>query len=199
MLDQLNEITRQAAVPEDTGFTAHPMGEFSGVVYEVSQKSHNNTPIYEIKIKTAHGTCKHAIWGYTQQDVQKMAAEPKYKEQVQNNIGRHKRLFVDLGVWSEDQAQAAGWSAGDCNILNDLQKLGGKKCRVVIKPNHNNPAKTVMFVNKASGQPDALMAFDSGPGLPAGEEFGDPSMGFTAPQMGDIPPPGFDDMPIPTY
>lgn len=205
MLEQLNALTRGAKLPEGGGYTPHPLGEFNGQIVAITKKMHDERPLYEIEARTAVGTAKYTVWGYNASDINKAANDPKFRETVEGGIGRTKRLFVDLGVWTEDQAVQAVWSGSSPGVLNDMAHLKGKRCWVVVRQSTKDAQKQVVWLN-APRDGVADQNLGSGHEAPSGAHSAPPTADLgqapsQAPELMPLPDvpqtaPGLNDIPF---
>lgn len=159
-LEQLNQLTSAAPIADPAGtFTPHPLGGFNGVIESIVKKKvkldnrPDECPIYEVVAKTAYGTAQYTIWGYTQHDVSQIMQGGQARELFDKTMGRLKRLFVDLGVWTEDLINQSPvlWH-GDRSpaVLNDMHQLQGKRCWVAVLDSLTHPGdpkKRTVFLN----------------------------------------------------
>jgi hypothetical protein len=212
MLNDLNNLVAGAPVAEPGTFTPHPLGEFPGKVVNVSGrkvKTHDRgeVPVYEIEAQTSHGMARYSIWGYVQADVAEIMQGGKAREQFNKTIGRVKRLYVDLGVWSGDDALGTVlWAGEGRSILGDMSRLVGKDCWVVCRPSQKDPndaGKRVVFLNAPrpgqSAQPvssTASVANLPGVGPTASNGALPPPTMATPPSQPPAVSPSLDDIPF---
>ena len=154
-LEFLNTLTSQAPAAESTevGYQNHPCGSFNGTIVDVKQKNVNERPVWEFSVKTAHGQVVHNRWGFSPDDLNVAKVNPTEREKMLASIKRHKRLFVDLKVWSNFHATDKTW----VDILSSWILLKDQSCRVVVKPNFKRPGYTLSFINAPMpSQPDMM-------------------------------------------
>lgn len=128
-----------------------PPGEYPGILETPIQKTWDGKTFWEIPINTTRGKTNVTIWDFDGSDVQRAETDPGFREKVQNKIARTKRIFVDVGVWSRDEAKSASWSAGDHSVVGALGKLTGRPCLVVVQKRTDDPGKTNVFINAPRG------------------------------------------------
>jgi hypothetical protein len=188
-LDFLNSLSGNAEAAESVGFVQHPLGTFHGVVESVTQKSHNGSPLWELKIATSIdggkpvGHAQFSIWGFSQAEVDDARRTEAGKKKILDSIARIKRHFVDLEIYTAEQVKSMIWSNatnGDLCILGSFKLFQGRKCSIAIKPNNKDASKQVTFLN-------APQAFVSGI---ASQGYSPQASNSPTPPSGTLVPPG---------
>lgn len=105
----------------------------------------------ELKIKTDAGTGYHGIWGFSSLDFSEAVKDNEKRLRMSYNMGRIKRLFVDLGVCTESESQNLPWSSREHDkkyVLGLFADLQGKACEFVNTESKQDPSKTKTYINR---------------------------------------------------
>ena len=153
-LDFLDSVSVECEAAESkTGFVQHPCGSYAALVEGHTMKViPSGSPVWELTIKTAHGIAQHSCWGFSSDDIQQARSSQTSRDRMMGTIARHKRLFVDLGVWTAEEAKGKTWSL----ISTSWDLLTGKSCQLVVKPDHKKPGYTLTYVNAPTDHPDIV-------------------------------------------
>ncbi len=202
-IDFLNSVCSGVKASEAPDFKPHPLGEFHGTVLSVESKviKQANNSVIELKIATTDGAgakvgvANYNEWMFTTEDITQAQTSQEGRDRLNGRIGRIKRLFVDLGVYTHEKVDSMGWSSqgnmNDPGILESFEFLKGKTCSVTVKANTkpnkpamifvNAPQETVVGVTGAA--PEVRKQAPQGMQPPG---FGQPPMGqpMGAPPMG---------------
>lgn len=140
MNDVLNQWAKQTAAGEGGGYQPHPNGEFPAQIVDIKQKTVDYRPVWDIRIKSHHGFATTSIWSFTDQDLQD-------QQKCLKTLSRLKRMYVDLGVWNKQTADAAGWDDGPTSIIGALGTLVGRPCWLVVQPHQTRPDRQIVYIN----------------------------------------------------
>lgn len=173
------------------GFTQHPVGDYPGVITTIKQNKLEKTGQYlwNLSIKTAHGNAQFTIWGISEQDIQKANSNQADRDKLLSALGRHKRLFVDLGVFSKEDADTLGWMEGDHSVIGSLSKLLGRACNVHIETSANNPKYQNVYINAPQAVQNSGMDNLPVNDAPNNQASGSAGMNAAPPFPDDIPSP----------
>lgn len=140
----LDDLARGQGAAEG-GFQRHPVGDYNGQVENIKQREVKGTPVWDINITTEAGIARHQIWGFSQADLQEAGRSQDAQDKAIRKIGYIKKLYVDLGVWPNDEAvvKAKSWS----DIMQDMQFLIGKLCHVRVEASRKKEGEVVVWVN----------------------------------------------------
>jgi hypothetical protein len=183
-LDSLNAQAKNTEASE--GYVPHPLGSFEGVIDEITQKEINDRPCYALAISTSQGVGQYTIWGFSESDLANFETDSELKEKMLKSVGRAKGVFKTLGL-----EIPAVWSGDKNSVIERLQELVGKKCRLVVKQNQYKPETTVSFLNKSTDRPDQI----TGPAPMRQSASSNNTQVNNSPQT-DIGAGGFDSIPF---
>jgi hypothetical protein len=185
-LDFLDQITNQADQESIPDFQPHPLGSYAGVVTEVKQKTIKDKPVWEIFVKTAHGVTNHNRWGFSPAEMslgaQRTSAGEEQRDKMVQTVARHKRLFVEMGIFTAEEAKSVKWN----DILGSWVKLQGRPCNIVVKPDQKKQGYTMSFLNGPNDKPDLN---EGSVGAPPPKSSRN---GSATPFDDDLKPPGLD-------
>lgn len=159
--DFLNSLAR-GTKPTETEFTHHPPGKFHGQVTSIRQETAaNGKPIYKVRCETTDdsgkdvGVCDVPFWCWSSADQSAaMRGDEKARESIVRTIATFKKLLVDVGLFSKEQAESMPWSsdADETDVLSSIGLCVGRKCQIVVKPNPRDATKMQVFLNPAVGK-----------------------------------------------
>lgn len=138
---------------KDSGWVAHPVGTFSGVVEEVKMKEHEGTDIYEIFVRSDKGRAKVAIWRTSHTEIDGKlttitGSHEKAEERYVKSMARLIRLYKDLGIDMSSAIESEEDQSKIEAILYDhLGNLADKACTIVVKTNANDHRNPTVFIN----------------------------------------------------
>jgi hypothetical protein len=182
-MDAFNQMAQQTKAASGGGCL--PPGDYPAVLGMPIQKDWDGKRFWEIPFTVLEQHQRKGnitIWDFDADDRSKAVNDPQFAERCEKTIGRHKRLMVDVGVWSRDLAQSATWDTGDHSVVGALAQLNGRKCHVVVVKRKDDPTKTNTFINAPRGDLDAMAAPSVGT-PPPGSNF----TGTNIPSLDDIP------------
>ena len=189
-MNVLNQWAKDAEVSEGGGFAPHPLGDFPGVIVSIKQKTIEKTgqAVWNINVKTAHGTGQYTIWGFTDKDMQEANTKQDARDQLLATLGRYKRLFVDLGVFTKEEAKSLGWDEGPHSVIGALNSLMGKACMLHVETNMNNPKYQNIYINAPqANQNSGMDNLPQNQQAPMDQSMGPAGM-TAAPPFDDTPP-----------
>lgn len=188
-MDFLNQLASQAKPSAAPEYRPHPLGEFHGVVISVENKyvSQMSNSVIEIKAQTTDqsgqhvGTASVNHWMFSNEEQQRAQQYKEDADKLIARINKMKRMFVDLQVVSQQEAEAMNWT----EMLESFEKLKGQKCSVTVKANikpgkpamvyFNAPVETVTGVTGPA--PDTRKPSPSPiTGMPQMPQMGHPGM-----------------------
>lgn len=157
--DFLNQVAGDLEAAEQVSdYRPHPTGEFHGEITSVESKyvAKAQNSVFEFQVKTSDdqgpvGKTTKNEWAFTDQEIMRAQSHQDDRDKLLDKIKRLKRLFVDCGVYTADQARQLVWADPQGNkpsIVQSFDKLVGQKCSVSVKPNNRDASKgNVVFLN----------------------------------------------------
>lgn len=152
----LDRIRKEAA--ENTGFRAHPLGEFPAIVEEVKLREHDGQEIYDIHMRTERGKPKVGIFKNTYADVDgrllqicngdRSQAEDRYVKAMTRLV----RLYLDFGLPAPG---GDDYESFEREAYGRLGEIIGRSCTVVVQQDRKypkDPSKQAIFINAPRGE-----------------------------------------------
>lgn len=127
---------RVKAEDAKTGYVAHPVGTYNGIVTGIEEKEYEGKAIYEMIIQTDVGIAKHGIWDLDEADYEKVG-----EERFLATLARYKKLVVDLG-----QVEPGSYE----EWLRALGNTVGSSCSIKVVASNKKPGEVIVFVNAPS-------------------------------------------------
>jgi len=186
-IDFLNSICSGVKAAEAPDYKPHPLGEFHGKVMSVENKyirqaGTSGNSVIELKIHTKDqsgtkiGVANHNEWLFSNEDLVKAQSSQEEQDKLKNRISRIKRLFVDLGVYSQEVIDSMVWSnpnPSEPGVLESFDLLNGKLCSITVKANTKPNKPAMIFVNApvesvigVTGAPPQVQKASSAPMAP---------------------------------
>lgn len=146
MTSVLNNWAAKTAA--STGGGGLAPGTYDGQMGMPVKKDWEGKTFYEIPLNTESGKTNITIWDFTAEDIRQAESDPKEQAKLLRKIGFAKGIYVAVGVWSQPEADGAGWDSGDRSVVGSLSQLEGRPCTVVVVKRKDDPSKTNVYVNE---------------------------------------------------
>lgn len=140
-------------------YQPHPVGDYSGTVTEVKIGDYEGSTFYRIMLQTNIGKiCSQTIWETTTKDIEgKLATYSQNREEAEGKyvkaMARICRLYTDLGLPEPDGENDEQFEK---NCYDNLGKLVGRSCKVVVKANPDRPQNPYVYINAPEGGAKAV-------------------------------------------
>ena len=153
----INDLLKGKAAEQQ--YSEHPVGEFHGQVTDVKQRMlPSGQAVFDVMLRTTHGTTKFSIFDITPQDVYDAEGNQERVQKIVDKGIRTKQIFVDLKAAPPEVVASWGWAStldrnGEPGMMDNLALLIGKHCWVKVAARNNDPSKRMIFINAPRDTP----------------------------------------------
>jgi len=146
MTSVLNNWASKTAA--STGGGGLAPGTYDGQMGMPVKKDWEGKTFYEIPLNTESGKTNITIWDFTADEIRQAESNAGDQAKLLRKIGFAKGIYVAVGVWSQSEADAAGWNEGERSVVGSLAALDSRPCTVVVVKRKDDPSKTNVYVNE---------------------------------------------------